>query len=100
MTSIRIRSEPEALGADPAVHGIILQTPLPPSADFDTLASATDPEKDVNVGTNVDADGNLIGDVDCAPVDGTAAALTPVPGGVGPVTTAVLLWHTITSATP
>ncbi|TKV56868.1 bifunctional 5,10-methylenetetrahydrofolate dehydrogenase/5,10-methenyltetrahydrofolate cyclohydrolase [Nakamurella flava] len=205
-TSIRIRSELEALSADPAVHGIILQTPLPPSADFDTLASAIDPAKDVDganplslgllaarlpafapataeavmvlldhyevplsganavvvgrstvvgkpaallllnrdatvsvchrrttdlaahtlnadvvvvaagqpglltgkhvgantvvvdVGTNVEADGSLIGDVDFASVDGVAAALTPVPGGVGPVTTALLLQHTITSA--
>lgn len=205
-TSIRIRSELEALSSDPMVHGIILQTPLPPNTDFDTLASAIDPAKDVDganplslgllaarlpafapataeavmvlldhyeiplsganavvvgrstvvgkpaalllvnrdatvtichrrtadlaahtqgadvivvaagqpglltgkhvgsqavvidVGTNVDDDGNLIGDVDFASVDGVAAALTPVPGGVGPVTTALLLQHTITSA--
>ena len=205
-TSIRIRSELEALSSDPTVHGIILQTPLPATADFDTLASALDPEKDVDganplslgllaarlpafapataeavmvlldhyevplsganavvvgrstvvgkpaallllnrdatvtvchrrtadlaahtqgadvivvaagqpglltgkhvgsravvidVGTNVDDNGNLIGDVDAASVDGKAAALTPVPGGVGPVTTALLLQHTITSA--
>jgi methylenetetrahydrofolate dehydrogenase (NADP+)/methenyltetrahydrofolate cyclohydrolase len=205
-TSVRIRSELEALSSDQAVHGIILQTPLPPGTDFDTLASAIDPDKDVDganplslgrlaarlpafapataeavmvlldhytvplsgadavvvgrstvvgkpvalllthrdatvtvchrhtkdlavhtrradvlvvaagqaglitaehvapqtlvidVGTNVVSDGSLVGDVDAGSVRGRAAGLTPVPGGVGPVTTALLLQHTITSA--
>ncbi len=205
-TSVRIRAELEALGTDPTVHGIILQTPLPPNADFDSLASAIDPAKDIDganpqslgllaarlpafapataeavmvlldhyavplsgaeavvigrstvvgkpaalllihrdatvtvchrhtknlaehsrradvlvvaagqpglitamhvgphaividVGTNATADGGLVGDVDAASVSGRVAGLTPVPGGVGPVTTALLLQHTITSA--
>ena len=204
--SVRIRAELEALSTDPAVHGIILQTPLPPNADFDSLASAIDPAKDIDganpqslgllaarlpafapataeavmvlldhyavplsgaeavvigrstvvgkpaalllihrdatvtvchrhtknlaehtrradvlvvaagqpglitadhvaphtividVGTNATADGGLVGDVDADSVSGRVAGLTPVPGGVGPVTTALLLQHTITSA--
>jgi methylenetetrahydrofolate dehydrogenase (NADP+)/methenyltetrahydrofolate cyclohydrolase len=51
----------------------------------------------VDVGTNQDADGNLVGDVDAASVASVAKGLTPVPGGVGPVTTALLLAHVVTS---
>jgi methylenetetrahydrofolate dehydrogenase (NADP+)/methenyltetrahydrofolate cyclohydrolase len=54
----------------------------------------------IDVGTNVDADGNLLGDVDGEAVDGVAAARSPVPGGVGPVTTAVLLRHVVEAAQP
>ena len=49
----------------------------------------------VDVGTNFDADGSMVGDVDAAAVDGVAGGLTPVPGGVGPVTTAVLMRNTV-----
>lgn len=52
----------------------------------------------VDVGTNVLPDGSLVGDVDEASVRGAAAALTPVPGGVGSVTTALLLLHTTEAA--
>jgi methylenetetrahydrofolate dehydrogenase (NADP+)/methenyltetrahydrofolate cyclohydrolase len=52
----------------------------------------------IDVGTNPTADGGLAGDVDPA-VAGVAAALTPVPGGVGPVTTALLLGHVVQAAT-
>ncbi|WP_309070189.1 tetrahydrofolate dehydrogenase/cyclohydrolase catalytic domain-containing protein [Arthrobacter sp.] len=52
----------------------------------------------IDVGTNVLADGSLVGDVDDASVRDTAAALTPVPGGVGSVTTSLLLLHTIEAA--
>jgi len=44
----------------------------------------------IDVGTNVSADGALVGDVDTDAV-AALAAVSPVPGGVGPVTTAVLL---------
>jgi methylenetetrahydrofolate dehydrogenase (NADP+)/methenyltetrahydrofolate cyclohydrolase len=201
--STRIRSELEGLSADPRVHGIILQTPLPEGARLEDLASAISPEKDVDganplslgrltadlpahppataaavlalldhygvplegrravvvgrstvvgkpvahlllrrnatvtvchsrtedlaehtrnadvlvvaagrpglvtaehlsphtvvidVGTNPTPDGGLVGDVD---PEARVAALTPVPGGVGPVTTALLLRHTIDAA--
>jgi methylenetetrahydrofolate dehydrogenase (NADP+)/methenyltetrahydrofolate cyclohydrolase len=51
----------------------------------------------IDVGTNVTDDGRLAGDVDPA-VAGVAAALSPVPGGVGPVTTALLLRHVVEAA--
>jgi methylenetetrahydrofolate dehydrogenase (NADP+)/methenyltetrahydrofolate cyclohydrolase len=52
----------------------------------------------IDVGTNPTSDGGLVGDVDPAVAE-TAAGLTPVPGGVGPVTTALLLQHTVRAAT-
>ncbi|MEJ1194898.1 bifunctional 5,10-methylenetetrahydrofolate dehydrogenase/5,10-methenyltetrahydrofolate cyclohydrolase [Pseudarthrobacter sp. CCNWLW207] len=52
----------------------------------------------IDVGTNVLSDGSLVGDVDEASVRGIAGALTPVPGGVGSVTTALLLLHTAEAA--
>lgn len=52
----------------------------------------------IDVGTNPTADGGLAGDVDEVEVAGSVAGLTPVPGGVGPVTTALLLRHTVESA--
>jgi len=52
----------------------------------------------IDVGTNATEDGSLVGDVDERSVDGVAGALTPVPGGVGPVTTASLLLHTAEAA--
>jgi methylenetetrahydrofolate dehydrogenase (NADP+)/methenyltetrahydrofolate cyclohydrolase len=204
-TPDRIRTELAVLSADPAVHGIILQTPLPADAVFEDLAASIHPAKDVDganplslgrlaaglpsfppataeavlvlldhhgfplagahavvlgrstvvgkpaallllqrdatvtvchrgtkdlaevtrsadvlvaavgrpnlitaehvaqdtvvidVGTNPTPDGRLVGDVDAASVTGRAAGLTPVPGGVGPVTTALLLRHTVAS---
>ncbi len=52
----------------------------------------------IDVGTNVLSDGSLVGDVDEASVRGIAGALTPVPGGVGSVTTSLLLLHTVEAA--
>jgi methylenetetrahydrofolate dehydrogenase (NADP+) / methenyltetrahydrofolate cyclohydrolase len=52
----------------------------------------------IDVGTTPDEDGNLVGDVDAEAVMGRAGAVTPVPGGVGPVTTALLLHNTVTAA--
>lgn len=52
----------------------------------------------VDVGTNPTGDGGLTGDVDAESVAGRAAALSPVPGGVGPITTALLLQHTALAA--
>ncbi len=53
----------------------------------------------IDVGTNATDDGSLVGDVDTAAVEAVAAGVTPVPGGVGPVTTAVLLRNVVTAAT-
>jgi methylenetetrahydrofolate dehydrogenase (NADP+) / methenyltetrahydrofolate cyclohydrolase len=52
----------------------------------------------IDVGTNTDAAGNLVGDVDAASVADVAGGLTPVPGGVGPVTTALILKHAVLAA--
>jgi methylenetetrahydrofolate dehydrogenase (NADP+)/methenyltetrahydrofolate cyclohydrolase len=51
----------------------------------------------IDVGTNVTDAGQLAGDVDPA-VAGVVAALSPVPGGIGPVTTALLLRHVVEAA--
>lgn len=52
----------------------------------------------LDVGINVDQDGNLVGDVDFAAADEIAGAVTPVPGGVGAVTTSVLAAHVLQAA--
>lgn len=49
----------------------------------------------IDVGINVDENGKLCGDVDYSTLDGKASATTPVPGGVGTVTTAILAKHLI-----
>ena len=51
----------------------------------------------IDVGTNATPDGGLAGDVDPAVAE-VAGALSPVPGGVGPVTTALLLRHVVEAA--
>jgi methylenetetrahydrofolate dehydrogenase (NADP+)/methenyltetrahydrofolate cyclohydrolase len=51
----------------------------------------------VDVGINV-VDGRIVGDVDFESAVKVAAAITPVPGGVGPVTNAVLLEHLVRAA--
>lgn len=51
----------------------------------------------IDVGTNR-VDGKLVGDVDFAAVREVAGAITPVPGGVGPMTIAMLLENTFTAA--
>lgn len=52
----------------------------------------------VDIGINVLEDGNIVGDVDFGPVAAKASFITPVPGGVGPVTIAMLLENTVRSA--
>lgn len=52
----------------------------------------------IDVGINVDADGRLCGDVDFEAIKDQAAMATPVPGGVGTVTTAVLAKHLMRAA--
>jgi len=52
----------------------------------------------VDVGMNRGADGKLCGDVDFDSVKEVAAYITPVPGGVGPMTRAMLLVNTIEAA--
>jgi methylenetetrahydrofolate dehydrogenase (NADP+) / methenyltetrahydrofolate cyclohydrolase len=52
----------------------------------------------IDVGINRLADGRLVGDVDYEPASQVASAITPVPGGVGPMTIAMLLINTLESA--
>ena len=52
----------------------------------------------IDVGMNRNADGRLCGDVDFSGVNQVAGALTPVPGGVGPMTITMLLVNTIEAA--
>ena len=52
----------------------------------------------IDVGINVDENGNLCGDVDFESVEPIAGCISPVPGGVGTVTTSVLAMHTIDAA--
>ena len=52
----------------------------------------------IDVGINVDESGALCGDVNFEEAEKTAGAITPVPGGVGSVTTAVLCKHVIEAA--
>ena len=53
----------------------------------------------VDVGMNRLPDGKLVGDVEFAPAAERASAITPVPGGVGPMTIAMLLVNTVELAT-
>jgi len=52
----------------------------------------------IDVGINRDENGKLCGDVDYAAVEPIAGAITPVPGGVGPMTIAMLMKNTLTAA--
>jgi len=52
----------------------------------------------IDVGINVNAEGKLCGDVDYAAVEPVVEAITPVPGGVGAVTTSVLVSHVVEAA--
>ncbi|HLU15722.1 MAG TPA: bifunctional methylenetetrahydrofolate dehydrogenase/methenyltetrahydrofolate cyclohydrolase FolD [Burkholderiaceae bacterium] len=52
----------------------------------------------IDVGINRNADGKLVGDVDFESARQVAGAITPVPGGVGPMTIAMLLMNTLQAA--
>lgn len=52
----------------------------------------------IDVGMNRRADGKLTGDVNFAEVEPLASAITPVPGGVGPMTITMLMQNTLTAA--
>lgn len=52
----------------------------------------------IDVGMDRDENGKLCGDVDFAQVEPIASYITPVPGGVGPMTIAMLMKNTITAA--
>lgn len=67
-------------------------------ADFITGDMVKDGATVIDVGMNRNAEGKLTGDVDFASVSEKASHITPVPGGVGPMTITMLLKNTLTSA--
>jgi methylenetetrahydrofolate dehydrogenase (NADP+)/methenyltetrahydrofolate cyclohydrolase len=67
-------------------------------ADFVTADMVKPGACVIDVGMNRKADGKLTGDVDYASVSEVAGYITPVPGGVGPMTITMLLKNTLTAA--
>ena len=67
-------------------------------ADFITGDMVKDGAVVIDVGMNRREDGKLTGDVDFESVSKKASAITPVPGGVGPMTITMLLENTLTAA--
>ncbi|MBE6607622.1 MAG: bifunctional methylenetetrahydrofolate dehydrogenase/methenyltetrahydrofolate cyclohydrolase FolD [Ruminococcaceae bacterium] len=67
-------------------------------ADFITADMVKPGAVVIDVGMNRRADGKLTGDVDFAGVSEIASYITPVPGGVGPMTITMLLKNTLTAA--
>ncbi len=67
-------------------------------ADFFTADMVKEGAVVIDVGMNRRADGKLTGDVDYASVEPKASYITPVPGGVGPMTITMLMQNTLTAA--
>ena len=67
-------------------------------ADFVTAEMVKENAVVIDVGINRRADGSLCGDVKYDEVSQKASAITPVPGGVGPMTIAMLMKNTLTAA--
>lgn len=67
-------------------------------ADFFTADMVKEGAVVIDVGMNRRADGKLTGDVDFESVEPVASYITPVPGGVGPMTITMLLQNTLTAA--
>lgn len=67
-------------------------------ADFITADMVKPGAVVIDVGMNRRQDGKLTGDVDFDTVSGVAGYITPVPGGVGPMTITMLLKNTLTAA--
>lgn len=67
-------------------------------ANFITGDMVKDGAVVIDVGINRNEEGKLTGDVDFEAVSKKASYITPVPGGVGPMTISMLLWNTLESA--
>ena len=67
-------------------------------AKFVTADMVKDGAVVIDVGMNRDTGGKLCGDVDFENVKGKCSYITPVPGGVGPMTITMLLYNTVTAA--
>lgn len=66
-------------------------------AKFVTSDMVKDGAVVIDVGMDRDENGKLCGDVDFASVEKKAGFITPVPGGVGPMTIAMLMKNTLTA---
>lgn len=67
-------------------------------ANFVTAGMVKEGAVVIDVGMNRDASGKLCGDVDFTSVEPIASYITPVPGGVGPMTIAMLMKNTVSAA--
>ena len=67
-------------------------------ADFITADMVKEGTVVIDVGMNRNAEGKLTGDVDFKSVSEVASFITPVPGGVGPMTITMLLQNTLRAA--
>ncbi|MEE0945691.1 MAG: bifunctional methylenetetrahydrofolate dehydrogenase/methenyltetrahydrofolate cyclohydrolase FolD [Acutalibacteraceae bacterium] len=67
-------------------------------ADFVTADMVKDGAIVIDVGMNRNSEGKLCGDVDYEGVKDKCSMITPVPGGVGPMTRAMLMCNTVTAA--
>ena len=67
-------------------------------ARFITAEYVKDGAVVIDVGMNRDEEGHLCGDVDFKGVEAKASAITPVPGGVGPMTIAMLMNNCVETA--
>ena len=67
-------------------------------AKFVTADMVKDGAVVIDVGMNRDENGKLCGDVDFDSVEPKASYITPVPGGVGPMTRAILMKNAVTAA--
>jgi methylenetetrahydrofolate dehydrogenase (NADP+)/methenyltetrahydrofolate cyclohydrolase len=91
-------SRTEGLGAKTRSADLLVTAAGTPGLIDDSMVSAG--VVVVDVSANRAADGNVVGDVDAESVGETAAAMTPVPGGVGPLTMASLLHNVAAVSAP
>ena len=99
--TIRLRRPIAAVDDQPSLRAEpqVSETPAEPNiAHLITAPMVKRGAVVIDVGINRMPDGRLVGDVDFASASQVAEAITPVPGGVGPMTIAVLLRNTIVAA--
>ena len=101
-TQAQVEQAVAELVADKSVHGILVQLPLPKHIDTEAVLSLT--AAHVKPGATVidvgvtRIDNKIVGDVDFEAVQAIAGAITPMPGGTGPMTIACLLENTLEAA--
>ena len=78
-----------------AADVVVLATGQPRAYDADYFTSG---QIVVDVGINFDSEGSMCGDVDFDAVEPIVDAITPVPGGIGALTSTITLLHTLEAA--